>query len=68
MLWNYLKFIGGCLVISFLLGVVFGYFGLKGTMLYGIVMGLLMITNMVLIIAIIPLVLLFYFIDKIKKK
>ena len=68
MLWNYLKFIVGCLVISFLLGVVFGYFGLKGTVLYGIVMGLLMITNMVLIIAIIPLVLLFYFIDKIKKK
>lgn len=68
MLWNYLKFIVGCLIISFLLGIVFGYFGLKGSVLYGIVMGILMISNMCLIVAVLPLVIIFYFIDKINKK
>jgi len=68
MLWNYLKFIVGCLIISFLLGIVFGYFGLKGSALYGIVMGILMISNMCLIVAVLPLVIIFYFIDKINKK
>ena len=68
MLWKYLKFIGCCLVITFLFGTLFGYFGLNGGWLYGLVMSVLMLVDLVLIIALIPMVILFCFIDKITKK
>lgn len=68
MLWKYLKFIGCCLLITFVFGVVFGYFGLNGGVVYGIVMSLLMIVDLVLIIALIPIVILFEILDKFGKK
>lgn len=68
MLWKYLKFIACCLAISFIFGTIFGYFGMSGGAVYGLVMSILMLVDLVLVIALIPLVIIFYFIDKIGKK
>lgn len=68
MLWKYLKFIGCCLLLSFCMGTIFGYFGLTSSIMYGIVMSILMLVDLILIIALIPLVIIFCFIDKLNKK
>ena len=68
MMWKYLKFIGICLGISFLFGTLFGYFGMSEGWLYGIVMSVLMLVDLILIVALIPMMIVFVFIDKLKKK
>ena len=68
MLWRYLKFIAAVLALTFLFGVAFSQFGLTGGVIYGIVMSVLMLVDMVLIVALIPLVLIFVVLDSIGKK